>query len=115
MCNFIKKEFLAQVFSCEFCEIFKITFFVSKTPPAAASISLIKCFLAPENVDKPGQVSFCSFFLKCFINRDTKYNATDHFYTFWLLLRIIRVTSKQLVVMFIRFQQLTLGLMNLFS
>ena len=27
-CNFIKKEGLAQVFSCEFCEIFKNTFFI---------------------------------------------------------------------------------------
>ena len=26
-CNFIQKETLAQVFSCEFCEIFKNTFF----------------------------------------------------------------------------------------
>ena len=26
-CSFIKKESLAQVFSCEFCEIFKSTFF----------------------------------------------------------------------------------------
>ena len=26
-CNFIKKETLAQVFSCEFCGIFKNTFF----------------------------------------------------------------------------------------
>ena len=26
-CNFIKKESLAQVFSCEFCEIFKNAFF----------------------------------------------------------------------------------------
>ena len=26
-CNFIKKETLAQVFSCEFCEISKSTFF----------------------------------------------------------------------------------------
>ena len=26
-CNFIKKETLAQVFSCEFCEISKNTFF----------------------------------------------------------------------------------------
>ena len=25
-CNFIKKEYLAQVFSCEFCEISKNTF-----------------------------------------------------------------------------------------
>ena len=26
-CNFIKKETVAQVFSCEFCEIFKNAFF----------------------------------------------------------------------------------------
>ena len=26
-CNFIKKETLAQVFSCEFCEVFKNTIF----------------------------------------------------------------------------------------
>ena len=30
------KETLAQVFSCEFCEIFKKTFF-HRTPPVAAS------------------------------------------------------------------------------
>ena len=28
VCNFIKKETLAQVFSCEFCEISKNTFFI---------------------------------------------------------------------------------------
>ena len=27
VCNFIKKEALAQVFSCEFCEIYKNTFY----------------------------------------------------------------------------------------
>ena len=31
-CKFIKKESLAQVFSCEFCEISKNTFFY-RTPP----------------------------------------------------------------------------------
>ena len=35
-CNFIKKETLAQVSSCEFCEISKSTFFY-RTPPVAAS------------------------------------------------------------------------------
>ena len=35
-CNFIKKETLAQVFSCEFCEISKSTFSY-RTPPVAAS------------------------------------------------------------------------------
>ena len=35
-CNFIKKETLAQVFSCEFCEISKNTLF-HRTPLVAAS------------------------------------------------------------------------------
>ena len=29
-CSFIKNETLAQVFSCEFCEIFKNTFFIEQ-------------------------------------------------------------------------------------
>ena len=37
-CNFIKKETLALVFSCEFCEIFKNTFFY-RTHPVVASVS----------------------------------------------------------------------------
>ena len=36
-CNFIKKETLAQVFSCEFCEISKNTFFY-RTPLVAAFV-----------------------------------------------------------------------------
>ena len=35
-CNFIKKETLAQVFSCGFCEIFRNTFFC-RAPPVPAS------------------------------------------------------------------------------
>ena len=35
-CSFIKKETLAQVFFCEFCEISKNTFF-NRTPLVAAS------------------------------------------------------------------------------
>ena len=35
-CNFIKRETLAQVFSCEFCEISKNNFSY-RTPPMAAS------------------------------------------------------------------------------
>ena len=34
-CNFIKKEALVQVFSCEFCEISENTFF-HRTPEAAS-------------------------------------------------------------------------------
>ena len=36
-CNFIKKEILAQVFSCKFCEISKSNFF-HRAPLVAASI-----------------------------------------------------------------------------
>ena len=36
-CNFIKKETLAQVFPCEFCEISKKTFSY-RTPLVAASV-----------------------------------------------------------------------------
>ena len=39
-CNFIKKETLAQVFSCEFCKIYKNTFYY-RTPLVAASGVLI--------------------------------------------------------------------------
>ena len=35
-CNFIKKETLAQLFSCEFCVISKNTF-SNRTPPVAAA------------------------------------------------------------------------------
>ena len=37
-CNFIKKETLAHVFSCKFCENFKNIFFY-KIPLVAASVS----------------------------------------------------------------------------
>ena len=37
-CNFIKKETLAQVFSCEFCEIFK-SIFLTEVFRASPSIS----------------------------------------------------------------------------
>ena len=36
-CNFIKKETLAMVFSCEFCEISKSTFSY-RAPPVVASV-----------------------------------------------------------------------------
>ena len=38
VCNFIKKETLAQVFSCEFCEISQKTF-PYRTPLVAASVN----------------------------------------------------------------------------
>ena len=40
-CNFIKKEALAQVFSCEFYKIFK-NIYLYRTPPVAASGSFLE-------------------------------------------------------------------------
>ena len=41
-CNFIKKEALAQVFSCEFCEISKNTFFHRKSLMVASTPLTLK-------------------------------------------------------------------------
>ena len=49
--NFIKKETLAQVFSCEFCEISKNTF-LNRTPLVAASEVLIQLFYDVEHTVK---------------------------------------------------------------
>ena len=38
-CNFIKKETLAQMFSREFCEIFKNTFFTEHLRTTASGVS----------------------------------------------------------------------------
>ena len=43
-CNFIKKETLAQVFSCDFCEIFKNTF-CYRTPQVAAAVRKVTIFV----------------------------------------------------------------------
>ena len=48
-CNFIKKETLAQVFSCEFCKISKNTFFY-RTPPVAASVLISPLYCPIEGV-----------------------------------------------------------------
>ena len=41
-CNFIKKETLAQVFSCEFCEIFKNNFFTEHLRTTAYVFCVLK-------------------------------------------------------------------------
>ena len=50
-CNFIKKDTLTQVFSCEFCEIFKNTFSYRTSPVAASEMSLHR------NVDEKNKIS----------------------------------------------------------
>ena len=56
-CSFIKKEILAQVLSCEFCDIFKNTFSYRK-PLVAASV-MCQYQFCPRNVleNRAGGVS----------------------------------------------------------
>ena len=44
-CNFIKKETLAQVFSCEFCEISKDTFFTEHLRATASKANTADAFM----------------------------------------------------------------------
>ena len=46
-CNFIKKETLAQVFSCEFCEIYKNIFYNRKPLTAASGVLINLAILEP--------------------------------------------------------------------
>ena len=50
-CNFIKRETLARVFSCEFCEISKNTFFY-RTPLVAASEQKVMNLINKNNKKK---------------------------------------------------------------
>ena len=47
-CNFIKKEALARVFSCEFCEIFKNTFFTKHLSTTASVIDMSGIYTEPS-------------------------------------------------------------------
>ena len=70
-CNFIRKETLAQVFSCEFCEIFKNTFFIEHLrllllhehfEPFTVSFTLQRCYQDEEypvcyqDEENPGKI-----------------------------------------------------------
>ena len=50
-CNFIEKETLAQVFSCEFCEISKKSFSYRTPPMAASQICIITPIMELNNSD----------------------------------------------------------------
>ena len=47
-CNFIKKETLAQVYSCEFCEIFKNNYFIEHVRTTAFAFRSIERFCLLE-------------------------------------------------------------------
>ena len=56
--SFIKKETLAKVFSCEFCEIFKNILF-HRTPLVFASVIFLLKWSKQETIKKKTQDSFC--------------------------------------------------------
>ena len=61
-CNFIKKETLAQAFSCEFCEISKNTFFY-RTALAAASVPVLRYSIAlAGHIAKSRKLAVKAFF-----------------------------------------------------
>ena len=63
-CSFIKKETLAQVFSCEFCEISKNTFSY-RTPPVAASVITWSRFARMKfQLVQPEQISLHDYIWK---------------------------------------------------
>ena len=50
-CNFIKKEALAQLLSCEYCEISKNTFFTEHLWAAASGVLMILCYFMETFID----------------------------------------------------------------
>ena len=84
-CNFTEKKSLARVLSCEFCEIFKNTFFFRKPLMAVLDITGIR---KPEFSKKPA----CNFVKKrlwyrCFPMSSSKFLRTPIFieHLLWLL------------------------------
>ena len=67
VCNFIKKETLAQVFSCEFCQISKNTFF-RRLPPMSASELLKKCYFKLFQILQIEYVIYKKNIKKCIAN-----------------------------------------------
>ena len=65
-CNFIKKETLSQVFSFEFCKIFKSNFF-HRTPPVAASVILNVLCSGLFNIESKSKNKPAGKFSICFI------------------------------------------------
>ena len=78
--NFIKKETLAQVFSCDFCEISKNTFSY-RTPLVAASAGNILRKKSIPEVTQPPEYPVCKRFLEGLLEllRDLE---TDHIFAY---------------------------------
>ena len=85
-CNFIKKETLAQVFSCEFCDIFKNTYFT------AGSLSVWATASAQLDPDKI--VNY--FFVKSCLRTVDQHSTIKFLVQFWL--RQIKTTLHIMII-----------------
>ena len=68
-CNFIKKETLAQVFFCEFCEIFKNTFFTEHLRTTASRFGDVN---NEKNLSGETKNIFLSFKSAVFLEQNKK-------------------------------------------
>ena len=63
VCNFIKRETLAHVFSCEFCEIFKNTFFTEQLQVTDSDIRMQVVVIYNLNLSLQFVAINCTFYL----------------------------------------------------
>ena len=83
--NFIKKETLAQVFSCEFCEISENTFFTKQLQTAASGSKIFEHLIFSEMypyliiifIFKKGDL-FVSILIHKYQHKSTRVNTNQH-------------------------------------
>ena len=71
-CNFIKKETATQVFSCEFCEIFKNTFFTEEAVVRKCSVKKVFLKISQNSQENTGAGVSISIKLQAVCNFNKK-------------------------------------------
>ena len=88
-CNFIKKETLVQVFSCEFCEIFQNTFFIEHIRTIASVSSIVE----PDLHDYVALYCYCIKLLSSITPLTCLYRSTS--FTFRVIPYTISDSPKE--------------------
>ena len=91
-CNFIKKETLAQVFSCEFCEISRSTFFTVHLR-ATASLWIYVEFISVKFWNLRTAASDYSFVLVIYLFSRSLYNYEEKLWSFMVKKMYIEIRS----------------------